>query len=872
MEHKLPESVEGVSSRALRLRPGKPRRPEGTVPAIPDLEMQRIIGRGAYGEVWLARAVTGAYRAVKVVWREDFDDERTFAREFEGVLNYEPIARGNPGLVHILHVGRRDGEHPCYYYVMELADDAYTGIHIEPAGYIPRTLQSDIQLYGHRPLPLDFVLEVGSQLAHALVGLHAEELAHRDIKPANVVFVNSRAKLADAGLVAHNSRRSFVGTEGYIPPDGPGTPRADVYALAKVLYEMATGLDRLDFPELPPELPEGATHRRWLKFNQIICAAAEPVVGRNSIVTAAELAERLDRLRGYGPARPPRRLKLRSVHLLVAVLAVALLAAVATHFLPADIEARLHGAAAALAGELPPTLGTAAGEEPAGSSLFIASVPSGASIYTEDGVYVDETPYGPVEAQPGQVLRFVLRKEGYADTLCSGEVPENGLLSLGGDLTPYRPPLPGQVWKDAQGTAYEPDGQNHRATTAVTRAMMEEFVQSSTEGAEVVYEEVPGSDLVRTSAEGISAFTLWLSSKCTAGGTLGHDHTLIARPEPTAGTAEGALCAYRLCTVPVRKTPITIYSNPAGAEVRLNGRLLGVTPMQSVRVPLAPYLLEVRLPGHTVVRRSGLSPRGLSLNVNLTPNHSVTFGTEWINSLGQKFRPLAPALLAGATEVRVSDYRAYCRATGVPEPQRPTFVQNEHHPVVYVSRTDAENFARWLTQHERNLGVIEATDFYRLPTDEEWSAMAGKKGEEGGTPYARHRRDSGRAVREFPWGMHWPPPEGCGNFADVTARPYVPVNHVIPHYNDGFAYTAPVGSFTPNALGLHDLSGNVQEWVSGEYGGPPNFNYRHYGVTRGGDYAAFRPNQLNPAGRTPRPAEARRPTVGFRLLLERYTH
>ncbi|MBR4310098.1 MAG: protein kinase, partial [Akkermansia sp.] len=199
-------------SQVVRPLPRKARRPEGTMPQIADHEILRIIGTGAYGEVWLARTVTGAYRAVKVVWREDFDDERSFTREFEGVLQYEPIARNNPGLVHILHVGRHEGEFPYYYYVMELADDAYTGIHIEPGAYMPRTLRSDMQLYGLHAMPLDYVLEVGSQLAHALAGLHAEELIHRDVKPANVVFVNSRAKLADAGLVAHNSKRSFVGT------------------------------------------------------------------------------------------------------------------------------------------------------------------------------------------------------------------------------------------------------------------------------------------------------------------------------------------------------------------------------------------------------------------------------------------------------------------------------------------------------------------------------------------------------------------------------------------------------------------------------------------------------------------------------------
>ena len=74
-------------------------------PLIPDHEMLRLIGKGSYGEVWLAQGVTGALRAVKVVWREDFEDERGFEREFEGILKYEPISRDHPGLVKILHVG-----------------------------------------------------------------------------------------------------------------------------------------------------------------------------------------------------------------------------------------------------------------------------------------------------------------------------------------------------------------------------------------------------------------------------------------------------------------------------------------------------------------------------------------------------------------------------------------------------------------------------------------------------------------------------------------------------------------------------------------------------------------------------------------------
>ena len=62
-------------------------------PRVPDHELLRRIGRGAYGEVWLARSVTDAFRAVKVVHRRSFDHDRPFEREFEGILKFEPISR-----------------------------------------------------------------------------------------------------------------------------------------------------------------------------------------------------------------------------------------------------------------------------------------------------------------------------------------------------------------------------------------------------------------------------------------------------------------------------------------------------------------------------------------------------------------------------------------------------------------------------------------------------------------------------------------------------------------------------------------------------------------------------------------------------------
>src|SRR5512146_1511912 len=91
---------------------------------IADHELLQRIGGGAYGEVWLARSVLGEYRAVKIISRAAFDDERPYERELEGIRNFEPISRSHESQVDILHVGRGEG---CFYYVMELADDANAG-------------------------------------------------------------------------------------------------------------------------------------------------------------------------------------------------------------------------------------------------------------------------------------------------------------------------------------------------------------------------------------------------------------------------------------------------------------------------------------------------------------------------------------------------------------------------------------------------------------------------------------------------------------------------------------------------------------------------------------------------------------------------
>ncbi len=239
-------------------------------PSVPDHELIRRIGRGAYGEVWLARSVTGAFRAVKIVHRASFDHDRPFEREFEGIQKFEPISRRHESQVDILHVGR-NGD--CFYYVMELADDQATGGQIpDPAKYQPRTLKSDL-LFRAR-LPFEECVQIGIALTTALEHLHANGLVHRDVKPSNIIFVNGVAKLADIGLVTGiDATRSYVGTEGFAAPEGPGTPQADLYSLGKVLYEAATGKDRQEFPDLPTQLRDIPDREGLMKLNAVITRA-----------------------------------------------------------------------------------------------------------------------------------------------------------------------------------------------------------------------------------------------------------------------------------------------------------------------------------------------------------------------------------------------------------------------------------------------------------------------------------------------------------------------------------------------------------------------------------------------------------------------
>lgn len=126
--------------------------------------------------------------------------------------------------------------------------------------------------------------------------------------------------------------------------------------------------------------------------------------------------------------------------------------------------------------------------------------------------------------------------------------------------------------------------------------------------------------------------------------------------------------------------------------------------------------------------------------------------------------------------------------------RNPGFVQGDDHPVVNVTWHDALALARWLSATE---GVR-----YRLPTEAEWEYAC-----RAGTRTHYYSSDA-------PGGL-----AAIANVFDTDAAAPWPqwADRALPA-RDGHAFTAPVGSFAPNAFGLHDMLGNVWEWVADWHG------------------------------------------------------
>ncbi len=208
------------------------RLPTSPAIAVPNHELIRCLGEGAFGQVWLARhAITEHYRACKLI-------PKSRMIELRGLRQLKQRVPSHPNLLPVEDVGV-SGD--WLYCLMPLADNAASdGAVLDSSGYEPLGLDTHLRRHGR--LSSREVCELGAALAGALEHLHAHGVTHGDVKPANVLRHAGRWSLADYGLVSEVSGAEPVGeTRGYVPPEGPGRPAADQFALGVVLMEMLTG-------------------------------------------------------------------------------------------------------------------------------------------------------------------------------------------------------------------------------------------------------------------------------------------------------------------------------------------------------------------------------------------------------------------------------------------------------------------------------------------------------------------------------------------------------------------------------------------------------------------------------------------------------
>ena len=179
------------------------------------------------------------------------------------------------------------------------------------------------------------------------------------------------------------------------------------------------------------------------------------------------------------------------------------------------------------------------------------------------------------------------------------------------------------------------------------------------------------------------------------------------------------------------------------------------------------------------------------------------------------------------------------------------YSQTSSHPVACVSWRDASDYAQWLSQKTGRR--------YRLPSASEWeyAARAG-------------------SAAQSPWAAS--PATACSyaNVADLTAESEYPGWKVQP-CGDGYVHSAPVGSFAANAYGLHDMLGNVSEWVQDCWhdnytNAPTNGAAWKDGdcarrETRGGSWFTD-PTYVGVAARNRFDESHRSSSVGFRLVRE----
>lgn len=453
---------------------------------------------------------------------------------------------------------------------------------------------------------------------------------------------------------------------------------------------------------------------------------------------------------------------------------------------------------------------------PGWALVKVSSEPEGAAL-SVDGESAGTTPY-ELELMAGS-HRLELRREGFKTWVTDVQVRANEPLQIG----PVRLGVPdGRLVVRSRPTGVSVTvGGAYRGRTPLEIEVRPDVVQSvrlSREGFEAAAREVSvasgAKEVIELALTPILGEVIVSASPADAelfvnGESRGRANQTLELPA-TAQTIEIRKSGYATYSVSVTPRP--------GLPQRIEARLLeGVsTPVATAAAEAAPSAAgEGDAASAKVVALQPMirSPAGQELK--LVPVGSYTMGSprreagRRANESERKVS-LQRRYYLGLREVTNAEFRQFR-----PEHRSGFVLQTtldlDRQPVVNVSWQDAAAYCNWLSEKEglppayqksqgRLVPVEPATTGYRLPTEAEWEWAA--------------RRASGGLLK-YPWGDNLPVPAGSGNFADRRAQPLVPL--VLEDLDDGYAGTAPVGSYQANSLGLFDVGGNVAEWTHDLY-------------------------------------------------------
>src|SRR5262245_14387052 len=205
----------------------------GSLGRLDHYEVLEVVGTGGTGVVLRARD-TKLLRAVALkVLAAPLAASGTARQRFAREARAAAAVRDE----HVIDIHAVRADAPAPYLVMEFVDGCNLEALLRKGG----------------PLGVKEVLRIGTQVARGLAAAHKQGLIHRDVKPANILLENGvqRVKLTDFGLARAADDASLTqtgliaGTPLDMAPEQaagePLGPRADLFSLGSVLYEMCAG-------------------------------------------------------------------------------------------------------------------------------------------------------------------------------------------------------------------------------------------------------------------------------------------------------------------------------------------------------------------------------------------------------------------------------------------------------------------------------------------------------------------------------------------------------------------------------------------------------------------------------------------------------